>query len=350
MPQLPRTAPAPAPAPALLSFPEAEKNDQESFLTSHSDGPQGGRHGWQPLKSPLSIRAKALVFIDPRSRQLLEQVEQLAGDCGPILIEGETGTGKELLARHIHRLSERNGLFVTLNCSGLSPQHARAELFGYAAGAYPGSLGSRAGWFGSANGGTLYLDEIGDLPLPLQADLLAALQSGEITRVGAHQPTRVQLRLLAATSIDLTQAVAAGKFNESLYHYLSKARLPLPPLRERVGDILPMAEYFLGLYAQRLKLPLPLISESAQQHLEAYYWSGNTRELENVIHFALLVSQGEYILPAHLKLSAPISHLPSLLYHLEQCQQSATQAHLLALQDWLQQRLQPPHTASCPAG
>src|SRR5690606_41961920 len=126
----------------------------------------------------------------------------------------------------------------------------RAELSGYAAGAYPGSVGSRAGWFGSANGGTIYLDEIGALPLPLQADLLAALQSGEITRVGAHQPTRVQLRLLAATSIDLTQAVAADKFIESLYLYLRQTRLHQPPLREWVGQYLRSAVVLHALLAQ----------------------------------------------------------------------------------------------------
>ena len=330
--------PSPLAGPALLTFPDAEKNDQESFLTSHSDGPQGGRHGWQLLKSPLSIRAKALVFVDPRSRQLRDQVEHLAPQPLPLLIEGETGTGKELLARHIHKLSERSGLFVALNCSGLSPQHARAELFGYAAGAYPGSASSRAGWLGSANNGTLYLDEIGDLPLPLQAELLSALETGEITRVGASQPSPAQVRLVAATSIDLAQAVAAGKFSERLYRYLSDGRLALPPLRERIGDILPLAEYFLGIYAQRLDLPLPLISEAAQQRLEGHYWPGNTRELENVVHFALLVSQGEEILPTHLNLDTP--GLQRIEHSLAQWQQQADTSQLQDLLDWLQQQTQ----------
>jgi transcriptional regulator with AAA-type ATPase domain len=223
-------------------------------------------------KSPLSIRAKALVFIDPRSRQLRDQVEQLAPQPLPLLIEGETGTGKELLARHIHRASERPGLFVALSCSGLSSQHAQAELFGYAAGAYQGSASSRAGWFGSANHGTLYLDEIADLPLPVQGELLSALETGEALRVGASQPSPADVRLVAATSIDLAQAVAVGKFNQRLYNYLSDGRLSLPPLRERIGDILPLAEYFLGIYAQRLSLPLPVISEAAQQRLESHSW------------------------------------------------------------------------------
>jgi transcriptional regulator with AAA-type ATPase domain len=323
------------PGQSLLTFPDAEKNAREAFLTSRSDGPQEGSQGWQALKSPLSIRAKALVFIDPRSRRLRDQVEQLAGQPLPVLIEGETGTGKELLARHIHRASERAGLFVALNCSGLSNKHAQAELFGYVAGAYQGSPSSRAGWFGSANGGTLYLDEIGDLPLPLQAELLTALETGEVLRVGAGQPSPVDVRLLAATSIDLAQAVAAGKFNQRLYLYLNDGRLQLPPLRERVGDILPLAEYFLGIYAQRLSLPLPLIGAAAQQRLESHAWPGNTRELENVIHFALLVSSGEEILPQHLNFSAGTTPLATVQAGLEQLLAEADVAQLQALQQWL---------------
>ncbi|QXG30885.1 sigma 54-interacting transcriptional regulator [Pseudomonas viridiflava] len=267
-------------------------------------------------KSPLSIRAKALVFIDPRSRQLREEMELLAPRSLPVLIRGESGTGKELLARHIHRGSDRSGLFVSVNCGAISPTYADAELFGYAAGAHSGSVSSRAGWFGSANGGTLYLDEIGDLPLPIQVKLLAALENHEVTRVGAHQPSPVDARLVAATSIDLAQAVAAGKFNERLYHYLREGKLDLPALREQPGNILPLAEYFVGIYSQRLNLPVQLVSEAAQKTLEAYSWPGNTRELENVIHFALLVSQGDEIQPEDI-------HLPELASPLKQIEHQA---------------------------
>ncbi|MFK3790264.1 MULTISPECIES: sigma 54-interacting transcriptional regulator [Pseudomonas] len=263
-------------------------------------------------KSPLSIRAKALVFVDPRSRQLREELEQLAPRSTSVLIRGETGTGKELLARHIHRASDRGGLFVSVNCGAISPTYADAELFGYAAGSFSGSASSRAGWFGSANGGTLYLDEIGDLPLPIQTKLLAALENHEVTRVGAQQPSPVDVRLVAATSIDLAQAVAAGKFHERLYRYLGEGQLELPALRERVGDIESLAEYFLGIYSQRLDLPVPLISEAAQQVLERHSWPGNTRELENVVHFALLVSDGGEILPEHLNLPETVSPLSEL--------------------------------------
>ncbi len=288
-------------------------------------------------KSPLSIRAKALVFVDPRSRQLRQELEQLAPRAISVLIRGETGSGKELLARHIHRASDRSGLFVSVNCGAISPTYADAELFGYAGGAFSGSASSRAGWFGSANGGTLYLDEIGDLPLPIQIKLLSALENHEVTRVGAHQPSPVDVRLVAATSIDLAQAVAAGKFHERLYHYLGEGHLELPALRERVGDILSLAEYFLGIYSQRLDLPVPLISEAAQQVLEQHSWPGNTRELENVIHFALLVSSGEDILPEHLNLPPQLSRLERVDQQLKGLIADGSAAELQALKHLLKQ-------------
>ncbi|TFF37867.1 sigma 54-interacting transcriptional regulator [Pseudomonas sp. RIT623] len=269
-------------------------------------------------KSPLSIRAKALVFVDPRSQALRQALERLAPQPLPVLIRGETGTGKELLARQIHRASDRGGLFVSVNCAAISPTYADAELFGYSAGSQGGTASSRAGWFGSANGGTLYLDEIADLPLAIQTKLLAALENREVTRVGAAHPQPVDVRLVAASSIDLARAVQAGRFNERLYHYLHEGELALPALRDRIGDILPLAEYFVGIYSVRLDRPVALISEAAQQALEAHAWPGNTRELENVIHFALLVSDGEEIRPEHLDLPdlAPLANLARQLAQL----------------------------------
>ncbi|WNW12888.1 sigma 54-interacting transcriptional regulator [Pseudomonas sp. DTU_2021_1001937_2_SI_NGA_ILE_001] len=293
-------------------------------------------------KSPLSIRAKALVFIDPRSRQLRADMERLAAGPLPILIRGETGTGKELLARHIHRGSDRGGLFVSVNCGALSPTYAEAELFGHAPGAHGVSASSRAGWFGSANGGTLYLDEIGDLPLAVQAKLLAALENREVTRVGAQQASPVDVRLVAATSIDLSQAVAAGRFHERLFQYLSDGRLDLPALREQPGNILPLAEYFIGIYSQRLGLPLPLLSLAAQQLLLAHPWPGNTRELENVIHFALLLNGGDEILPEHLNLPAapdPLAEIRRQAAVLLEAGGPAEQAHLKSLLSELSARL-----------
>lgn len=255
----------------------------------------------------MSIRAKALVFIDPRSQRLRDELELLAPQPLPVLIRGETGTGKELLARQIHRTSDRSGLFVSVNCAAISPTYADAELFGYSAGSHGGTASSRAGWFGSANGGTLYLDEIADLPLAIQGKLLAALENREVMRVGAQQPQPVDVRLVAASSIDLARVVRAGRFHERLYHYLHEGALELPPLRERPGDILPLAEYFVGIYSARLQRPVPLVSEAAQQVLEAHPWPGNTRELENVIHFALLVNDSDELLPHDLDLPRPLA-------------------------------------------
>lgn len=270
-------------------------------------------------RSPLSIRAKALVFVDPRSQALRERMEVLAPSALPVLIHGETGTGKELLARHLHKASDRSGLFVSVNCGALSPTYAQAELFGHAPGAWSGSAASRAGWFGSANGGTLYLDEIADLPLPIQAALLEALENHEIVRLGASQPTPVDVRLVAASSIDLSRAVAAGKFNERLWRYLDEGRVELPALRERPGDIHSLAEYFLGVYSQKLSLPVPTFSEAAMRVLISHPWPGNTRELENVVHFALLVSEGADILPEHLNQAGVGNHLAVLERQLALC-------------------------------
>ncbi|MBF8781558.1 sigma 54-interacting transcriptional regulator [Pseudomonas fulva] len=291
-----------------------------------------------PDKSPLSIRAKALVFVDPRSRKLREAVEHLAPLPLPVLIRGESGTGKELLARQIHRSSDRGGLFVSVNCAAISPTYADAELFGYSAGAHGGTAGSRAGWFGSANGGTLYLDEIADLPLPIQGKLLTALETREVSRVGAAHAQPVDVRLVAASSIDLAKVVEAGRFNERLYRYLHEGELELPALRERVGDILPLAEYFVGIYGMRLDRPLPLISEAAQLALEAHPWPGNTRELENVIHFALLVGQGKEVLPEHLGLPDP-DPLASLAARLDQLTHAQEPANIEALRKLLHMTL-----------
>ncbi len=253
---------------------------------------------------PLSIRAKALVFVDPASRALLQYVERLAPSEAPILITGETGTGKELIARHFHLLSRRKGPFVAINCGAISEQLAESELFGHEAGSFTGATGKREGWFEAANGGTLFLDEIGDLPLNLQVKLLRVLQEREVVRIGSRKPIPIDVRLVAATNVDLDDAVTAGHFRLDLLYRLNIAQVTLPPLRERTGDILPLAQYFLGQYSQRLNLPLPEISDAAANALKQYAWPGNIRELENVIHFAILVSGHSRIEPEHLKFSS----------------------------------------------
>ena len=183
----------------------------------------------------LSIRAKALVFDDPASRDLLEQADRVAPTDATVLIIGETGTGKELIARHVHTQSGRSGPFVAVNCGAFSENLVEAELFGHEAGAYTGASGARAGWFEAAHNGTLFLDEVGDLPLAIQVKLLRVLQERQVVRLGSRKPIDVNVRLVAATNVKLEQAVAAGHFRADLYYRLNVAVLALAPLAQRPG-------------------------------------------------------------------------------------------------------------------
>jgi sigma-54-specific transcriptional regulator len=252
--------------------------------------------------APLTIRAKALVFHDPQSRLLLDHVERLARSDATVLVTGETGTGKELIARHIHATSGRAGPFVAVNCGAFSETLIDAELFGHEAGAFTGATHARAGWFEAANGGTLFLDEIGDLPMSLQVKLLRVLQERQVVRLGSRRPVALDVRLVAATNIDLARAVAAQHFRADLYYRLSVAGVRLPALHERQADILPLAEHFIGVYCNRLGIRSMPLSPEAGDALRHYSWPGNIRELENVIHYALIVCAGDAILPADLKL------------------------------------------------
>lgn len=252
-------------------------------------------------KSPLSIRAKALVFEDPRSRQLLDFLGRVSPSDAPVLINGESGTGKELVARYIHTTSGRKGNFVAVNCGAISETLAESELFGHEAGSFSGATGRRIGWIEEADGGTLFLDEIGDLPLPLQVKLLRVLQEGEVTRVGSRRPIAVDLRLVAATNVDIEQAVSAGNFRLDLFYRINLAQTTILPLRERPLDIMPLAEHFRAQYCKRLKRSVPMFSEAAVNAMLEYAWPGNIRELENVIHLALLVCTGPVIAAEDLK-------------------------------------------------
>ena len=252
----------------------------------------------------LSVRAKALVFEDPRSRALLEQIERVAPSDAAVLITGETGTGKEIVARHLHALSQRRDrTFVPVNCGAIAEQLVESELFGHEKGAFTGAATSRTGWFESAHGGSLFLDEIGDLSLPLQVKLLRVLQESEVVRLGSRTAIPIDVRLIAATNVDLEDAMAAGHFREDLFYRLNVTQLALLPLRERPGDILPLARYFLGVYCRKLKLADVELSEPAAQRLMEHAWPGNIRELENVVHHALLVARGHQINPEDLRIS-----------------------------------------------
>lgn len=238
----------------------------------------------------LSIRAKALVFNDPSSQALLAQADRVAASDATVLIIGETGTGKELIARHVHKQSGRSGPFLAVNCGAFSENLVEAELFGHEAGAYTGASGARAGWFEAANHGTLFLDEVGDLPLSIQVKLLRVLQERQVVRLGSRRPIDVNVRLVAATNVQLEQAVAAGRFRADLYYRLNVATLPLAPLTQRPGDILALAEHFINVYSHRLELQGVQLGAEARDALLRYSWPGNIRELENVIHYALIVN------------------------------------------------------------
>ncbi len=258
-----------------------------------------------------SVRAKALVFEDPRSRELLERIEQVAPSEATVLVTGETGTGKEIVARQLHQLSRRaSGPFVAVNCGAFSENLVESELFGHEKGAFTGALGAKAGWFEAAHNGTLFLDEIGDLPVPLQVKLLRVLQEGEVVRVGSRQPIRIDVRLVAATNVDLQEAMYAGHFREDLFYRLNVASIPIPPLRERGGDILPLSEYFLDVYRRRLGVPTVQLTPGAVERLRVHTWPGNIRELENAIHHALLVCRDGRIVAEDIRVSSPFALRP----------------------------------------
>jgi aliphatic sulfonates family ABC transporter substrate-binding protein len=254
-----------------------------------------------------TIRATAMVFEDPASLALRRDLDRIAPSEATVLIVGETGAGKELAARYVHaRSARRSGPFVAINCGALSDSLAEAELFGYEKGAFTGALKTQLGWFETARGGTLMLDEIGDLPLSLQVKLLRVLQEREVVRVGSRRPVPVDVRIVAATNVDLEAAVKAKRFREDLYFRLNVASVRLPPLRRRPADIAPLAHYFLDLYRERLRRTDLTFSPQAMKLLQRHSWPGNIRELENVIHNAILLAEGPAIEAADLRLTSSL--------------------------------------------
>jgi sigma-54-specific transcriptional regulator len=240
-------------------------------------------------EAKLTARMRELVTADPRSQRLARQLEKLARTEAAVLIVGETGTGKELAARYLHEHSARTGPFLAVNCGALSEHLVEAELFGHEAGAFTGAQQARAGWFEAAHGGTLFLDEIGDMPLHLQVRLLRVLQERQVVRVGSRKPIPVNVRVVAATNVELGAAVGAGRFRRDLYYRLNVAPVHLPALRERPGDILTLARQFIEVYRREAGLGEARLSADAERALLAHSWPGNIRELENAVHYALIM-------------------------------------------------------------
>ena len=224
----------------------------------------------------------------PRMREVFRLIDRVAPTDKPVLIQGESGTGKELVARSLQQRSHRAGRpFVTINCAALPEQLVESELFGHRKGAFTGASEDRAGLFEVADGGTLFIDEIGELPGSLQPKLLRALEDGSIRRVGSHRERRVDVRLIAATNRNLSEEVSAGRFREDLYYRINVMSLELPPLRRRDGDIALLTREFLG--------PAWTISPDAAQAVERYHWPGNVRQLRNAIDRAQILANDHHI-------------------------------------------------------
>ena len=229
-------------------------------------------------------------------RAVLSRVSKVAPTDSTVLITGETGTGKELIARAVHKRSRRSErTFVSVNCAALAPALISSELFGYEKGAFTGATQRRLGRFELADGGTIFLDEVGELPADTQVALLRILQEREFERVGGTQSLKVNVRVIAATNRDLKAAVADGVFRQDLFYRLNVFPIEVPPLRERKEDILLLVEYFVRLYANRAGKEIRSIDQKTMDLLQAYDWPGNIRELQNVIERSVILSSSEIL-------------------------------------------------------
>jgi two-component system response regulator FlrC len=249
------------------------------------------------------------IAVEPASTQLLELAARVARSDSTVLISGESGTGKEVLARYIHQQSHRASQpFIAINCAAIPDNMLEATLFGHEKGSFTGAIAAQAGKFEQADGGTLLLDEISEMPLGLQAKLLRVLQEREVERVGARKPIALDIRVVATTNRDLAGEVAAGRFREDLFYRLSVFPLAWRPLRERTADILPLAERLLAKHVNKMKHAAAKLSPDAQACLTAYPWPGNVRELDNAIQRALILQQGGLIQPQDFCLAGPVTY------------------------------------------
>ena len=265
------------------------------------------------LKEELAQRRGAphIVGEDPRLKQVLTTLHRAAASDATVLIEGESGTGKELFARAVHALSPRaDGPFVAINCAAIPETLLETELFGHEKGAFTGASQRKPGKFELAHRGTIFLDEIGDLPLMLQAKILRALEEKQFERVGGTVLLHVDVRVVAATNRNLKAAVAARQYREDLYFRLSVFPITVPPLRDRPGDIPILARYFVDRFCREMKKKQLVLSPSAIDSLVGYGWRGNVRELQNCIERAVILSDGDAIQPRHLNLTSLLHAVP----------------------------------------
>jgi len=239
-----------------------------------------------------------------KSRQMVDLcqlVEKVARSDASVLLQGESGTGKELFARAIHSLSDRRDRpYITINCAAIPRELLENELFGSEKGAFTGAHARKMGKFEIAHTGTIFLDEIGDMDFALQAKLLRVLQEKSFERLGGTKPIDVDVRVIAATNMDLTDLIKAKRFREDLYYRLSVFPLHVPPLRERPDDIPALGEYFIEKYCREMKKPTKSFTREAEAMLQKYHWPGNVRELENTVERAIILAEGKKITPEHL--------------------------------------------------
>ncbi|HTP57277.1 MAG TPA: sigma-54 dependent transcriptional regulator [Spirochaetia bacterium] len=237
-----------------------------------------------------------IIAASPGMRKVLEMVNIVRASDSSVLIQGESGTGKELVARAIHYRGPRAARpFIALNCAALPEALLESELFGHAKGAFTGAGAEKKGLFEEADGGTLLLDEIGDMPAALQAKLLRVLQEGEVRRVGSASMRKVDVRIIASTNKDLPSLIRAGTFREDLFYRLAVIPISIPPLRERREDIEPLCRYFMALHSAKLEKEVPTLDARSMESLLEYSWPGNVRELENVIARAVTLSASTHI-------------------------------------------------------
>ena len=243
-----------------------------------------------------SRRFEQIIGMSPALEAVLEQVEQVAPTDSTVLIQGETGTGKELIARAIHNLSSRCGRpFIKLNCAAIPFDLLESELFGHEKGAFTGAIAQKIGRFEMADKGTLFLDEVGDIPPGLQPKLLRVLQEQEFERLGSTRTHQVDVRLVAATNRNLVDMVRRNEFRSDLYYRLNVFPIPLPPLRARREDIPALVEHFVEIYARRMGKQIDQISSETMSELMAYAWPGNIRELQNFIERSVILSSGNVL-------------------------------------------------------
>ncbi len=257
----------------------------------------------QRLRGELEQRHELVIGRTPAMQEVYKVIGRVAATDATVLIQGDTGTGKELVAKTLHYHSGRGGPFVALNCSAIPNELLESELFGYERGAFTGAVERRIGKFEAAAGGTLFLDEIGELPLGLQSKLLRVLQEREFTRVGGRDAIRADARIVAATNQDLETAVQAGRFREDLYFRLNVVRITVPPLRDRRADIPELIDFFIDKVNRTLGTSIVGITDDARDLLVRHSWPGNVRELENTLLRAAVLARGRTLLPEDFTLS-----------------------------------------------